>query len=158
MGANGTGDFDGDGDVDYILALGSYGADTDSVVFVVPKSDSGNQFEFPVRVATFSDKYFPSAMTVADFNGDKMLDFVVASYRSFNCWLFLNKGDGQPDVFEFEPVFLPGASSPYNFDMDAADVNNDGMADFIVGSTHPSHPFKVNLPATFPCPNLNPVS
>jgi PKD repeat protein len=144
-GANGTGDFDGDGDVDYILALGAYGADKDSVVFVIPKSDSGNQFEFPVRVATFSDKYFPSAMTVADFNGDKMLDFVVASYRSSNCWLFLNKGDGQPDVFEFEPVFLPGTSSPYNYDMDAADVNNDGMADFIVGSKMSSSPFKVNL-------------
>ena len=139
-GANGIGDFDGDGDTDYILALGYY----DSVVYVIPKNGSGNQFDFPVRVATFSERYFPSALTVADFNGDKMLDFVVASYGSSNCWLFLNKGNGQPDVYEFEPVFLPNTASMASFDMDAADVNNDGMADFIVGSTS-SVPFRVNL-------------
>jgi PKD repeat protein len=143
-GANGIGDFDGDGDMDYILALGYL----DSFVYVIPKSPesgSGDQFGSPVHVATFSEGYYPSAMTVADFNGDKMLDFVVASYGSSNCWLFLNKGDGQPDVYEFEPVFLENTAPRVSFDMDAADVNNDGMADFIVGSKSASFPFKVNL-------------
>jgi PKD repeat protein len=140
--ANGIGDFDGDGGLDYIMAVGR---SFNHLVYVFPKTGPGNQFDIPVRVGSFSEGYGPAGMTVADFNGDKMLDFVVISSYISNSVLFLNTGAGQPGVFDFEPFILPGTCAPFSFGIDAADFNNDDLVDFIVASNSSYHPFKVNI-------------
>jgi hypothetical protein len=139
--ANGIGDFDGDGYLDYIMAVGY----RPTYAFVIPKTGSGNQFDVPVPVGEFSNGFYPKGLTVADFNDDKMLDFVVISHNSAECTLFLNKGGGEANVFQFEPVSLPNTGAIRSYGIDAADFNNDGMTDFIVASYIPSYPFKVNL-------------
>ena len=48
---NGIGDFDGDGDLDYIMAVGSSGGH----VYIFPKTEPGNNFDLPIRVASFSE-------------------------------------------------------------------------------------------------------
>ena len=135
---NGIGDFDGDGDLDYIMAVGRM---SNGHVYIFPKTGPG-QFGFPVRVASFFEGIYPADMTVADFNGDGKLDFVLSFLFSANCKLFL--GRGEKDSFEFEPFLLKNTGTSPAIGIDAADFNNDQITDFIV-APNSDGPFLVSI-------------
>ena len=100
---NGIGDFDNDGDFDYIVASG------DMSVYLFKKLDTGDQFASPAAVAFWSFNYFQvGEIAVADFNGDGDLDFVLTYFWSQDAELFL--GNGQLGFGD--PILLPG-STPF---------------------------------------------
>jgi len=135
---NAIGDFDGDGDLDYIMAVGSSGGH----VYIFSKTEPGNNFDLPIRVASFSEGAVPADMTVADFNDDGKLDFVLSHLFSANCELFLNRGE--KGTFEFEPFLLENTGAFWAIGIDAADFNNDDIPDFII-APNSDGPFWVNI-------------
>jgi len=145
---NGIGDFDGDGDLDYIMASGFW----DGSIYFFEKLGPGNQFQAPVTVAEWTPGFFPMDMAVADFNGDGKLDFVMSHDASGNCGLYLGNGLGQGGDLSFTYTLLENAAPLYSSGADAADFNNDGHADFVVAPSFSimfpgfsNHEFYVNL-------------
>ncbi len=153
---NGLGDFDNDGDFDYIMGRGMWGGE----IFLFEKMDSGNQFAPPVVVAGWSTGMQPMDMAVADFNEDGNLDFVMSYHSSSICGLYL--GDGalgftgpgtdpatSPFSFDPDPLFLKNTAPSISAGADAADFNNDGHADFVIApyasGRYAYEPFYVNL-------------
>ena len=145
---NGMGDFDNDGDFDYIMGDGVLKGN----IFLFEKIDAGNQFAPPVAVAEWSSGVFPADlayysmdMAIADFNEDGKLDFVMSYYFSRDCGLYLGDGAlGFPDR-----LLLKGAAPAQSAGADAADFNNDGHMDFVI-APYPTgkssgEPFFVNL-------------
>ena len=131
---NGLGDFDNDGDFDYIMGDGA----SDGDIFLFEKIGSGNQFASPVVVAGWSTGYFPMDMAVADFDEDGNFDFVMSYYSSNNCGLYLGDGalgftgpgtDLDPAT---DPLILKNTAPDLSAGADAADFNNDGHADFVI--------------------------
>ena len=122
---NGIGDFDGDGDLDYIMASGFWGGS----IYLFEKLGPGNQFQAPVTVAEWSLGFFPMDMAVADFNGDGDLDFVMSHDFSGTCGLYLGYGDLS---FSYTATALPGTAPMFSSGADAADFDNDGHADFVI--------------------------
>jgi len=135
---NGIGDFDGDGDLDYIMASGSWGGS----IYLFEKLGPGNQFQAPVTVAEWSLGFFPMDMAVADFNGDGNLDFVMSYDFSGTCGLYLGYGDLS---FSYTATALPGTAPMFSSGADAADFDNDGHADFVIAPNSYDHAFYVNL-------------
>lgn len=146
---NGIGDFDNDGDFDYIMGDGFFGGD----IFLFEKIGSGDQFASPIVVEGWSTGYFPMDMAVADFDEDGNFDFVMSYYFSFNCGLYLGDGalgfSGPGTDPGTNPLLLKDAAPYASAGVDAADFNNDGHADFVVAAfpNNPSsgEPFFVNL-------------
>lgn len=133
---NGLGDFNNDGELDFIIGLGRFGGE----IYVFPKSGSGPQFDPPIWAGSWTEGAYPADIAVADFNGDGNLDFVMNHYYSAHCGLYL--GDGE---FGFTFTLLEDASPPSRaVGIDAADFNNDEIADFIVAPNN-SGPFYVHL-------------
>ncbi|MBE9544056.1 MAG: VCBS repeat-containing protein [Proteobacteria bacterium] len=134
---NGIGDFDNDGDFDYIM-----GSDWGSI-WLYEKLGPGNQFALPVEVGSWAEGNYPMDIAVADFNEDGKLDFILIQYASLNCELYT--GDGE---LGFTRSVIPDATPKYSAGVDAADFNNDGHADFIAatyGNSESYNYFYVNL-------------
>jgi len=121
---NGIGDFDGDGDLDYIMAVGSSGGH----VYIFPKTEPGNNFDLPIRVASFSEGAVPADMTVADFNDDDNADLAV-SYENF-LDIYTGNGDGTFELAYSYDLPMMNKNSP----LDNGDFNHDGNQDLIVGN------------------------
>ncbi len=146
---NGLGDFDNDGDFDYIIGDGKSGGD----IFLFKKIGPDNQFASPVIVAGWSTGYLPMDMAVADFDEDGNLDFVMSYYFSFNCGLYLGDGalgfTGPGSDPATDPLLLKEAAPLLSAGADAADFNNDGHADFVIApfpsGQYSGEPFFVNL-------------
>lgn len=136
---NGLGDFDNDGDLDYVLGMGFKTGD----IYLSENTGSGYQFEKPVYVASWSgeegEKCYPGGMAVADFDEDGNADFVMVLVKSTATMLYL--GDG---ALGFIPSILNSSAPSVSYGVDAADFNNDGHADFIVAPGE-SDQFFVNL-------------
>lgn len=138
---NGIGDFDNDGDFDYII--GST-ADAHSI-FLYEKVDPGKNFKPPVPVGSWGEGTMPMDIVVADFveDGNGNLDFVLVKWNSIDCELFT--GNGQ---FGFKSSVIVDVAPQYAVGADAADFDNDGHADFVV-APYSSHDdfryFYVNL-------------
>ncbi len=146
---NGMGDFDNDGDFDYIMGDGIINGD----IYLFEKTGSGNHFAQPVIVGGWSTGYFPMDMAVADFNEDGNYDFIMSYYFSYSCGLYLGDGNlgfsGPNFNLSSDPFLLIDAAPYLSAGADAADFNNDGHADFII-APFPSdqtsgEPFYVNL-------------
>ena len=128
---NGLGDFDNDGEYDYIVGLGEVlgsGLEDDlGFIYISKKTGPGNQFAPPVQVASWNQGFYSMDMAVADFNGDGNQDFVMSYMGSPNSGLYL--GDGK---FGFTYYVLENTAPIYSAGIDAADFNNDGLVDFVV--------------------------
>ena len=146
---NGMGDFDNDGDFDYIMGDGSIAGD----IFLFEKIGPDNQFASPVVAAGWSTGYFPMDMAVADFDEDGNLDFVMSYSFSVNCGLYLGDGvlgfTGPGTDPATDPLLLKDAAPYLSAGADAADFNNDGHADFVIApfptGKSAGEPFFVNL-------------
>ncbi len=133
---NGIGDFDNDGDLDYITANGfRHGS-----IYILEKIGAGNQFGPPIAASTWDAQYFPMDLAVADYNEDGDLDFVMAYSKSSNTGLYLGDGD-----FGFAYHPLTNTAPNYPAGVDAADFNNDGHADFAVAPYSQDGQIYVNL-------------
>lgn len=124
---NGLGDFNNDGQLDYITALTSGFTYGSGDIFVFPKTGPGPQFDPPIWAGSWTGANLPADIAVADFNGDGNLDFVLNYWYSYDCGLYL--GDG---AFGFTFTLLENATPYPSMGVDAADFNNDEIADFVV--------------------------
>ena len=123
---NGIGDFNNDGECDYIAGFGNGSGD----IYIFEKLGAGNQFAAPVKAASWDEGFIlvlPMDLAVADFDGDGHMDFVMSYLFSANSGLYLGNGD-----FKFTPSTLENTAPVYSAGVDAADFNNDGFADFVV--------------------------
>lgn len=134
---NGLGDFNNDGHLDYIMAIGFWFGN----IYVSEKLGAGNQFAEPFMAANWGQDggFYCMDLAVADFNEDGNADFVLSLDYTTNSALYL--GDG---AFGFEYKPLLETAAEYSSGADAADFNNDGHADFVIAPGFDG-PFYVNL-------------
>jgi PKD repeat protein len=117
----GIGDFDNDGEFDYVIGTG----DGEHHVYLYEKLGPGNDFASPVSVGTWTEGLYPMDFAVADYDNDGNMDFVLTHYGSSNDELYLGNGD-----LTFTRSVLTDTSPLYSIGADSADFNNDGNPDF----------------------------
>ena len=126
-----AGDFNGDGQLDLVLAnnkdefrnpRGGMFFFTGSASVLLGNGDGTFK---PAKV--FAVQTSPRAVAVGDFNGDGHLDFAVANTESQTLSIFTGTGDGNFSL----PVTIP-VGEPVS--ITAADFNADGHADLAVSS------------------------
>ncbi|MBW2409177.1 MAG: VCBS repeat-containing protein [Deltaproteobacteria bacterium] len=122
--SNGVGDFDNDGALDVILAVG-YEA---GIVYLFGKIEN-NGFVEQSRTTEWSKGRYPGRMAVADFDEDGNLDFIMTYDESIDCDFYKGHGD-----LTFTPYELQGAAPLASIGADSGDFNKDGHADFVAVS------------------------
>jgi hypothetical protein len=131
----GVGDFNGDGNLDWVAATGQINsADQGSVTLGLGRGD-GTFLATESYIAAQS----PSWAAEADFNNDGKLDVVVPNPPSQTVSIFLGNGDGtlQPPA----SIAFPALSPSF---VVTGDFNNDGNPDFVVFSSW--CPSNINAP------------
>lgn len=113
-----VGDFNGDGNLDLVTA-GQFGG-TNLMGVLLGQGDG--TFRTGASYAVYNG---PQSITVADFNGDGILDAAVAEPEGQAISIFLGNGDG---TFRAAPTI--GADFPAF--VVSADFNGDGIADLAV--------------------------
>src|SRR5207237_6957740 len=110
----GTGDFNGDGNLDIAIA-------NHCVKFVTVLLGNGKgQFSFaPGSPFTVESNPHPHGIAVADFNGDKKPDIAIDSWSENKVLVMFGKGDG---VFQTPGVKFDVGKMPYQR-LRTADVN-----------------------------------
>jgi carbonic anhydrase/acetyltransferase-like protein (isoleucine patch superfamily) len=118
-------DLDGDGRLDLVVAnAGGTLADREGGVSVL-LGRAGGAFESAVQ---YDAHWTPSAIAIADFNGDGDLDVVVANAASHDVSVLLGKGDGTlRAAAQFRAGRIPS-------NLEAADFNGDGRLDLAVAN------------------------
>jgi len=114
-----TADFDGDGHED--IATGNKFGDSVSVAL------GNGDGTFQPRV-DYSVGNLPRGLAILDADGDGDIDIATANALSDDVSLLLNDGDG---TFANAVHFDSGGSG--EFGLDAGDMDNDGIADLVVG-------------------------
>ena len=132
--SSGVGDFNNDGVLDVVLAVG-YEA---GIIFLYGKIEN-NQFVEQNSDTQWSRGRYPGRMAVADFDEDGNLDFIMTYDGSIDCDLY--KGNGN---FEFTPIELPDTAPQISIAADVGDFDGDGHADFVVGSYSPGSQTYIN--------------
>jgi len=127
---NGLGDFDNDGDLDYIMAIGFWFGN----IYISEKSDTGNQFADPVLAANWGTDggFYSMDFAVADFDEDGKDDFVLSLDYTPNSALYLSGLYTGSEQFGFGYKNLPDTAASNSSGADAADFNKDGYADFVI--------------------------
>jgi hypothetical protein len=115
-----SGDFNGDGKADWIVA----NAGDNSLDLYLGNGDGTSQL--PVIIPLLGQS--PVDIAVADLNGDKNLDVVVAEADSNTVGIFFGKGDG---TFGAEIEIAIANAQPLA--VAVADLNHDGRPDLLVG-------------------------
>jgi len=120
---NEPGDFDNDGKIDIAVSA----TDSGGVWIVHGKGDG--TFTGSQSVLTGNQ---PHGVAVLDVDGDGDMDIVDAVAGDSRLALLVNNGSG---TFSNPPTFLDldGCTNPWG--MAAADMNNDGITDLVVGCT-----------------------
>jgi hypothetical protein len=112
-------DFNKDGQVDFIVSRFN-----DNNISVYLGTGNGNF----TQKATYSTGTGPYTPVSRDFNNDDILDVATSNYYDNTTSVFLGNGDG---TFTLLNTLSTGTGSlPY--DIDAADFNNDNIADLFV--------------------------
>jgi PKD repeat protein len=134
---NAIGDFDGDGDYDFVVAGGiGFGS-----IYLFEKLGPGNNFALPKEVGQWDLAPFTGDMAAADFDGDGQDDVVLTYIGSADCELYLNY-DAVSGLFTRST--LTGAASVASIGVDAADVDDDGNIDFVVAPYEAAGQFAIN--------------
>jgi hypothetical protein len=124
-----VGDFNGDGKLD-VLSLGT-GSDLN-----VAMGNGNGTFQTPVYTTIAATCFFPQAIAVGDFNGDKILDVAVWGTScngagSMQLNIYLGTGNGN---FTAGAVYNPANSSNFAAlptSIAVEDVNGDGKLDIV---------------------------
>jgi FG-GAP-like repeat len=116
--ALGVGDFNGDGIPD--LAVTEYGFNSSALAIFLGNGDGTFR-----AGAVYTSVSFPYSVTVADFNGDGILDLAVSNNATNNVGVMFGNGDG---TFQSPTAY----SVPEPERVLAADVNGDGHPDLEV--------------------------
>ena len=103
-----------------VIALSGFSSE----LLVFPQT-APRQFGMPVRTLA---GFLPVDFTIADFDGDEILDAAVANRASSDVGLLLGTGDGSFTLSE--NVVVSGAPSS----IDSGDLNGDGLIDVAVVS------------------------
>ena len=150
---NGLGDFDNDGDLDYIMGMGyksGYIFLSENLGLSADPAAPGYQFAGPLIIAAWGNGSFPMDMAVADFNEDGKTDFIVSVAGSTSTLLYLgDKCANDSKCFSFSPVILENSQPMFSAGADAADFNNDGHVDFVVAPADPKKLFSSGDPGQF---------
>jgi hypothetical protein len=121
-------DFNGDGKVDLAIAN-----DGDKTLTILLGNGDGSFYPTPESPLALAGG--ATVLAVGDFNGDGMLDLVVAApfTDAYNISLLLGNGDGTFALSASSPVALPlSGRSPWG--VAVADFNRDGRLDIAVAS------------------------
>ena len=113
-----TGDFNGDGRIDWAIANGG----SNNLWIYLGKGDGTSQLPLIISLRGYS----PVGMVATDMNGDGKLDLVVAEADSGAVAILLGNGNGtfQPETIAYVPGIPLG--------LVVADFNGDALADVVV--------------------------
>ncbi len=117
-----TGDFNGDGYPDLVVA-NHY----QTLAVLINKGDG--TFKAPVTYTT--DFYVTGCVAVADFNGDKKLDLLAVGGDDLGNGLALLLGNG--DGTFSSPIYTPTSLAGASLSVAVGDLNGDGNLDLFVG-------------------------
>lgn len=123
------GDFNGDGYLDIAVADYTYNSSPNLRVFL---NNGDGTFAASTNYNAGDD--WPQSVSVADVNGDGILDLVTGNYALgslSNAGVLLGKGDG---TFQSAKVYLTGASYSGLKSATVADVNGDGYPDILAAN------------------------
>lgn len=132
-----TGDFNGDGVPDLVVANK---ADNTVSVLIANKGAGGKgdgTFTQP-HVPYSTGGTSPSSIFVTDVNGDGKPDIAVVNSASGNVGILINNGSGTfgaPQIFAVNPHLPPALGASLSFGatgMAMGDLNGDGLADMVV--------------------------
>jgi hypothetical protein len=121
---NGAGDFDNDGDMDFMMGMGY--SSRPKEIYLYEGLETQEQFGAPIKIGEWTQGSYPMDMAVADFDEDGNLDFVLTQYGTHNSELYLGDGD-----LNFSRSILSSVSPRNCVGADSADFDNDGHADFV---------------------------
>ncbi|MSR58486.1 MAG: VCBS repeat-containing protein [Planctomycetaceae bacterium] len=120
------GDFDGDGDLDLIVAEFGWHK-TGRIVLLENKTIAGRTAQFELHVV--DSRPGTIHVPVADLNGDGRLDFVaLISQEHETIEAFLNEGDNR---FRREPIFAAGEPAFGSSGIELIDLDQDGDIDVL---------------------------
>jgi hypothetical protein len=124
-------DLNGDGRPD-VLTCGNANNSGTGFSAVIAFDDATNGTLQPAKISALASGTTNTSLVVAaDFDGDKVLDAVSVEQTSQGARLALGAGDG---TFGAATLFSLPTTQGNTSAIAAADVNNDGHADLIVGS------------------------
>jgi hypothetical protein len=138
---------------DFVVGSG-YTNGPSKEIYLYEKKNSGADVPKKLMdpIGTWSSGYYPAAMPVANFDGkvfdgNGLDDFVMVRTDTPDVGLYLNKGDVG---FEHVEPELTTAAPVSSFGADAADIDHDGNADFVVAQwtkngDFPPYSISVNL-------------
>jgi VCBS repeat-containing protein len=127
----------------YDFVVGTVNGDSKEI-YLYKLTNPGNDFQGPDPIGTWSYGDYPADMPVANFHGKvfdvgSLDDFVMVQYPSQHVGLYQIDDNG-----DFAPSMIKDAAPPSPVGADAADINHDGLADFVVApSSLGSPPYKI---------------